>query len=145
SWHMPKLPRQGTVLRAGWDGPKPTSASYLSSSGRLEDASAEYRRAIALGRPASVAYHLGLAAVLAELRQGQSAAAEDRRAIGLNPKDRFAHAHFARFLEGEERLAEALSEYRQAVELGDKQAWASLRACERLYALRPRLGTPPRN
>jgi tetratricopeptide (TPR) repeat protein len=111
----------------------------LVEFGRLEDASAEYRRAIALGRPASVAYHLGLAAVLAELRQGQSAAAEYRRAIGLNPKDPFAHAHFARFLEGEERLAEALSEYRQAVELGDKQAWASLSACERLYALQPRL------
>jgi hypothetical protein len=69
----------------------------------------------------------------------EEAEAEFHKAIALAPADAGPHNSLGRVLQEKGQLEAAAAEYRTALELGDKQAWHRLQACERMRLLRARL------
>jgi tetratricopeptide (TPR) repeat protein len=130
--------RRAIALGPDNAGPHNNLGNLLRDLGRPEEALAEYSRAVDLD-PRDASAHNNLGIVLAELGRPTEALTEFHKAIALVPDSPQPHTNLAAALQQAGRLEEALGEYREALRLGDGQAGARLRACERLRALRPRL------
>ncbi len=87
----------------------------LHAKGQLDEAMAEFRRAIEL-EPDRAQAHIGLGTCLHAKGQFDEAMAEFRRAIELEPKGR-AHHGLGMCWQAMGRLDEAMAEYRRAIEL----------------------------
>jgi superkiller protein 3 len=99
-------------------------AYALDDKGRLDEAVAEYHKAIALDTKLAVA-HIGLGAILCDhKRDYDGAIACFRRAIDIDTKDAITHTNLGNALHGKGRLDEALAEHRQAIALDPKLAGA---------------------
>jgi Tfp pilus assembly protein PilF len=109
----------------------------LRAKGRLDEAMAEYRRAIAVD-PKYTQAHLNLGNSLYAKNRLDEAMAEYRQAITLDPKSALAHNNLGTVLHAKGQLDAAITEYRQAIALDPKYATAhfnlgnALRAKNRL-------------
>ncbi|OAN48724.1 tetratricopeptide repeat protein [Magnetospirillum moscoviense] len=109
-------PRQPAELSAD-----PFSAAFnrgiaLKSQGRLDEAAAAYRQAIALCPDQPAAYN-NLAVILAAQGKTADAIAHYQHVLKLAPDHRSAHGNLGLALKAQGRLAEAVSCYRRALEI----------------------------
>ncbi|HEY3731354.1 MAG TPA: tetratricopeptide repeat protein, partial [Steroidobacteraceae bacterium] len=88
----------------------------LKGSGRLEDAAAAYRRALALKADHAPA-HYNLGVVLDALGRADEAAAAYARAVALNPQHAEAHNNLGNALQAQGQLEQALASYRRALSI----------------------------
>ena len=95
----------------------------LGSLGKLDQASATYRRAIEVDPNYSMAY-FNLGTVLERQGRPDEAIAEYRKAIALDPKLAMAHNNLGIALRDQRKLDEAIAEYRQAIAHDPKLAMA---------------------
>jgi predicted O-linked N-acetylglucosamine transferase (SPINDLY family) len=86
----------------------------LTASGRLDDAAAAYRRALALKADHAPA-HYNLGVVLDALGRATEAAAAYARAVALNPQHAEAHNNLGNALQAQGQLEQALASYRRAL------------------------------
>ncbi len=93
----------------------------LQQAGRVEDAAAEFRTALALEPDADGAdYRLGQ--TLGDLAKPEEAAQHLERALQLDSRDADVHGEYATVLERLGRNEEALAEYKKAIQLNPKAA-----------------------
>lgn len=90
------------------------------ASGNLEEASAEYKKALEADPAYTDALH-GLAQVYAQQGKLDDAIATARRIAELDPDDVLAHTSLSRFYQQQGKKAEAEEEANQARVLGWKQ------------------------
>ncbi|MBI4466362.1 MAG: tetratricopeptide repeat protein [Acidobacteria bacterium] len=90
------------------------------ASGNLEEAVAEYQKALALNPSFTDALH-GLAQAYAQQGNLDEAIATARRIAEIDPDDVLAHTSLSRFLQQQGKKAEAEEEANQARILGWKQ------------------------
>jgi tetratricopeptide (TPR) repeat protein len=95
----------------------------LWRQGQLDEAMAEYRRAIELD-PKGASSHYKLGICWHARGRLDEAMAENRRAIELDPKGGAAHNGLGMCWQARGRLDEAMAEYRRAIELDPKASWA---------------------
>jgi Flp pilus assembly protein TadD/serine/threonine protein kinase len=94
----------------------------LSSHGKLEEAIAEYRRAIAL-KPDLAAAHSNLGVALERQGNLDEAIAEHRKAIALKPDDGLALYNLGGALDKQGKLDEAIVEFRRFATLKPDGFW----------------------
>ena len=90
------------------------------AGGDLEQATAEYQKALALNPRFTDALH-GLAQAYAQQGELEKAIATARRIVEIDPDDVLAHTSLSRFLQQQGKKAEAEEEANQARILGWKQ------------------------
>jgi len=93
-----------------------TQAVSLHQAGRVHDAIAHYRQALAL-KPDLVGAHSNLGTALCELGLWEEAEASYRKALALQPEQAEAHNNLGTVLFEREKLDEAVSHYRIALVL----------------------------
>ena len=96
----------------------------LREQGKLEEAAAEYRQALAL-KPAYAEAHSNLGVVLQEWGKLEEAIAHYRQALALKPAFAEVHYNLGNALREQDKLEAAAAEYRQALAL--KPAYAEAR------------------
>jgi Flp pilus assembly protein TadD/SAM-dependent methyltransferase len=87
----------------------------LQGEGRLDDAAARYRAAIAL-KPDHAAAHMNLGNILVQQRRLPEAIDSYRRVLALEPRSPIAHYNVANVLAQQGRWAEAEASYRAAID-----------------------------
>jgi tetratricopeptide (TPR) repeat protein len=116
----------------------------LKEQGRLEQAIAEYRKALQLN-PNDPAFYYSLGNVLRETEHLDEAIAAYHKAIELDPNCANAYCNLGFALQRRGQFAEALASLRRGHEQGSKQpGWTSpsaqwVRDAERLVELEPKL------
>jgi tetratricopeptide (TPR) repeat protein/serine/threonine protein kinase len=96
----------------------------LHEQGKLDEAVAEYRQAIALAPKDPLAHYLG--AVLRDQGKLDEAVVAYRQAIALDPKFARAHIGLGRVLCKQKKLDEAVVEFHQAIAIDPKFAGAHI-------------------
>jgi serine/threonine-protein kinase len=97
--------------------------SVLRLQGKLDEAEAEYRKAIDLD-PKHAAAHYNLGHALCKQGKLDQAITECRKAIDLDPKDADAHCILGNVRSAQGKLDEAVAEYHKAIALDPNNAWA---------------------
>jgi len=96
-------------------------ATIYQREGRLDEADAEYRRAIAIDPESAVAY-AGLASLMEARGRVQDALAAYREAIRLEPERRGTHNDLGLLYQSEGRFEEAEAEFRRAITIDTDRA-----------------------
>jgi tetratricopeptide (TPR) repeat protein len=108
--------------------------NVLRAAGRLEEAAASHRRAIAM-RPDYTEAHNNLGSVLLDLGRLDEAAIQYRRALALKPDFALAHDNLGIALLGLGRAVEAANSHLQALRLNPDSADAHVHLAHAQYAL----------
>jgi superkiller protein 3 len=108
-------------VRSGSAAAHGNLGAALAEQGKLDEAIAECRQAIALD-PKLAESHNGLGSALRGQGKLDEAIAEYRKVIALDPKNALAHNTLGFALHNQGKLDEAIAEYRQAVALDPKDA-----------------------
>lgn len=114
-------PARGVVLYSGLGAVEQLSVRELSRLGDLQQQAGDYQAAIATygiaaGRaPREPELQLRLGIALGWAGRNEEAVAALREALAFDPGRRLAHIHLARALTRDNRLAEAVDEYRRVL------------------------------
>jgi tetratricopeptide (TPR) repeat protein len=103
-------------LRPDFAGARNNLAIALAEQGKLDEAIAEFHKAIALDRTYAQA-HSNLGRALAEQGKWEQAMAEYNKAIKIAPKYPHAHFNLGCALDKQGELDKAVAEFRKAIEL----------------------------
>jgi len=106
----------------------------LQSEGKLTDACALYRQAIAL-YPAGAGYHNNLALALKDLDQAKEAEVEERLALKLRPKRGDYHVNLGIILQRQKRFAEAEASFKEALAIDAGDSDCNYRLGQTYYEL----------
>jgi serine/threonine protein kinase/tetratricopeptide (TPR) repeat protein len=98
-------------------------ALELSKQGKLDEAIAEYQKALAIDPKSDIAYN-NLGHILLHRGKLDEAIAEFRKAIAVEPQNSLAHTGLGLALVRQKKVDEGIAEYRKAIASDPNNAWA---------------------